>query len=810
MAPDPMARIRAWFAMNRWEPRPFQEATWARYLQGEEGLLHVPTGSGKTYAAFLAPLMAVADAPGRTRILYVTPLRAVTRDLVAALSRPVKALELPLSVGERTGDTSTAERRRQRERLPDVLVTTPESLCVLLSRDDVGTLLGGVRTVIVDEWHALWGNKRGAQLELALSWLRHLVPGVQTWGMSATLADPAAAARALVGVQRQACVIAPQVERKLEMRTFFPPAGQSLPWAGHLGVAMAPVLAPHLKAPGTTLVFTNTRSQAEAWHAALRAALPDWEGRIALHHGSLDRETREAVEAGLKVGTLRVAVATSSLDLGVDYPAVTRVVQVGSVRSVQRLLQRAGRSGHRPDAQAELWCVPTHAMQLLELAALRDALAEGVVESPRPPIHPVDVLMQHLVTVACGEGFTMEAMFASLRQTATWEDLTWETFERVVREVAEGGYVLQAYPDYHRITEGSDGVYRVSSARMATRHRMSIGTIVADPVVAVRMGGGRTLGTVEERFASGLRPGDTFSFGGRLLRVERLDGLNLRVKETRKGGETVPRWAGGQLPISPVLSDAMRALLARWHAGEAPSHSELQQAESWLVVQESMAAIPGAESLHVECITERDETTVFLFPLEGRLAHEGLAMLLALRLTREHASTWSVAVNDWGLALTTPESRDLSGAFREPSLWLAGESLEADLREALVQAQVERRHFREVARVAGLVFEGYPNQRRSPRSMQMSAGLLFDVYRRHDPENLLLRQTEREVFRQRFEVERLSRILGRVQRHGLSWTTPSSPTPFALPLALERVAGQLSSEALEARVARLQRSWGAG
>ncbi|HEU4537758.1 MAG TPA: DEAD/DEAH box helicase, partial [Polyangiaceae bacterium] len=410
LAPAPpgasLERLRGWFLSKGWAPFAFQEEAWAAFRAGKSGLVHVPTGAGKTYAAYFGPLAETLDAGQRgLQIVYITPLRAVSRDIELALRAPVEALGYGLEVESRTGDTSSSARQRQKRRPPEVLITTPESLSLLLCQADAAAYFAGLRAVLVDEWHELLSTKRGTQVELALARLRRFAPGLRTWAMSATLANLREAARAAVGAGAEPALVTAPLARPVQVETLLPSEVDAFPWAGHLGLTMLEPVLEVIAKKGTTLLFTNTRSQAERWYQAIVEARPRWQDKIALHHGSLDRAERERVEGGLKAGTLRAVVATSSLDLGVDFAPVERVVQIGSPKGVGRMLQRAGRAAHRPGAPSELWLVPTHALELVEIAAARRALAAAAVEARAPLDRPFDVLAQHLVTCARGGGF---------------------------------------------------------------------------------------------------------------------------------------------------------------------------------------------------------------------------------------------------------------------------------------------------------------------------------------------------------------------------------------------------------------------
>ncbi|MDY7232090.1 ligase-associated DNA damage response DEXH box helicase [Hyalangium rubrum] len=800
----PLDRLRAWFRERGWTPYPFQEHAWEAYSRGESGLIHVPTGAGKTYAAYMGPLADVAEG-GRKglQILYVTPLRAVSRDIELALNEPLAVLDGDISVESRTGDTSSSVRQRQRERLPEVLITTPESLSLLLAGEQASERFAGLRAIIVDEWHELLSTKRGTQMELALARLRRFAPTVRTWALSATLANLDQAARAVVGPLTTPTVLSADIERPIEVSTLLPDSVDSFPWAGHLGFAMLEKVAAWLDPARSTLLFTNTRSQAERWFEGLRFARPEWEQQLALHHGSIDREERERVEGGLKDGSVRIVVCTSSLDLGVDFGPVERVVQVGSPKGIGRSLQRAGRSGHRPGATCHLLFVPTHALELVEMAAAREALQRGEVESRLPLSKPLDVLAQHLVTCAMGGGFTREAMRAEVREATSYQGLTDEEFEWTLALVREGGPTLKAYPEFRRVVE-HEGRFVVADARIARMHKLNIGTITSDATVQLRYWNGARLGSIEESYISRMRPGETFLFAGKRLEFSRFKDMTAYVKPAKTKPTQTPRWMGSRLAISGSLAAAVRRTLNGARQGDVTAE-ELAAAWPVLDTQAKLSRIPAEGTCLAEECETRDGYHLFLYPFEGRLVHEGLAALLALRFTRLRKATFSLSVNDYGIEFLSPDFFPYEEVLR-PALFTR-EHLVEDILESVNLSELARRQFRDVARVAGLILPGLPGARKSTRQVQASASLLYDVFLKYDPENLLLTQARREVLEQQFEQNRLTATLERLERSPLELVHVRRPTPLAFPLVVERISASLSNESLLDRVQRLKERW---
>jgi ATP-dependent helicase Lhr and Lhr-like helicase len=743
-------------------------------------------------------------------VLWLTPLRALAADTEAALRAPLDALGIGWTLESRTGDSPAALRARQRRRLPDALVTTPESLTLLLTRPDAAELFRGLRCVVVDEWHELMGSKRGVQTELALARLRRFAPALRTWGVSATLGNLHEAAASLLGPDavvdgsggRGYRIVQGEVPKQVTVDALIPETMDRFPWAGHLGTRMLPQVVAAIDEGETALLFTNTRSQTEIWYQALLQARPEWAGLIALHHGSLDRKRRDWVEAGLREGRLRCVVATSTLDLGVDFSPVDRVLQVGSPKAVARLLQRAGRSGHSPGRPSRVTCVPTHAWELLEVAAAREAMQRGAIES-RPALdRPLDVLAQHLVTCALGGGFRAAELLAEVRSTHAYRALTEAEFAWALDFVARGGSALRAYPEYARVAE-REGEYVVEEPRVARMHRMAVGTIVSDAQMTVQYLRGARLGSVEESFVARLKPGDRFVFAGRPLEFVRVRDMKAWVRRAPNDRGAVPRWQGARMPLSSELAASMRARLEEARTGVYRG-PEMESIRPLLELQARWSSVPAADELLVERLRTREGHHLFLFPFEGRLVHEGLAALLAHRIARIRPISFTLAANDYGIELLSPEPAPLDEALA--SGLLSSDGLADDVSASLNAAEMARRQFREIARVAGLVFPGYPHAGKTARQLQVSSGLFYDVLRRYDPENLLLRQADREVLERQLERSRLGRTLERIGRARLVVVETPRPTPLAFPLLVDRARQKVSSESLADRVRRMQLS----
>jgi ATP-dependent helicase Lhr and Lhr-like helicase len=827
---------RRWFAIQGWKPFAFQEEAWSAFRAGVSGLIHAPTGMGKTYAVWMGLIEDAATnvkpddqrppkphgrrAAGLARkssdpltAIWLTPLRALAADTASALERPVRDLLLPWSIETRTGDTSSTVRTRQRERLPTCLVTTPESLTLLLTRSDAGELFTDLKLIVVDEWHEFFASKRGVQVELALARLRRWRPQLQTWGLSATIGNLEEALAALVPHQSRSVLIPslqPEiptkptlirglVPKRIDVDALIPDVIERLPWVGHLGARQIPAVVEELAAASSCLVFANTRSFAEFWYRSILTRRPDWEGKIGLHHGSIDQKQRRRIEDGVRDGTLRAVVCTSSLDLGVDFAPVERVLQIGSPKGVARLIQRAGRSGHRPGAISRATCVPTHAFELVEIAALRRAVADGWIERRTPPTKPLDVLLQHLGTCALGGGFD-ETLLDELHGTRAYAFLMEDEWRWAVDFLSSGGRSLHAYPEHRRI-EMIDGRYQMPNNAVARRHRMAIGTIDADASVQVQFLRGGALGSVEESFVARLNPGDAFLFAGRMLELVRLHDMTAWVRKTKKSSGAVPRWLGGRLPLSSELAAAVRDRIDEAKRGIYVGE-EMAAVEPVLVRQAEWSQLPGKHELLVERFRSRDGVHLFVYPFESRPVHEGLAALLALRLSRRRPITFTIAANDYGFELLSPDPPPIDpDRFNRD---FDRTRMADDLGEALNSGELTRRQFREIARIAGLVFPGFPGMKTSARHLQASSGLYFDVFRNYDPDNLLLKQAEQEVLQRQLEGDRLAAALDRLRDASVLFVDLAKPSPMAFPLLVDGLRDKLSSEKLADRIRKMQ------
>ncbi len=855
---EPRAKLEAWFTQRGWQVQPFQRAVWEAWRDGKSGLVHAPTGSGKTLAVWGAALLHAASmrqaashpptsnlrstrqvlsthqtaslrqpasthrpiAPPQTappsvtaakagtrrpeptknpklRVLWITPLRALAADTLKNLRDPLDALGLEWTLGLRTGDSTAKDRRLARSGEFDALITTPESLALLLSYADTAPMLVGLEGVIVDEWHELMGSKRGTLLELGLARLRRLAPGLRVWGLSATLGNLEEARATLIPGDKTALLVQGRSPRDVHIETALPDAGERFPWAGHLGLKQLPRVLERVLAARSTLMFTNTRAQAELWHQALSAVWPEDLATLSLHHGSLDRKLRGETEIAIRSGQLRCVIATSSLDLGVDFAAVDQVIQVGSPKGVARLLQRAGRAGHRPGESSRVFCVPTNALELIEFAAVRKALAEGRIEARRPLRMGLDVLAQHLVTRALGGGFECDEALAEARSTHAFEALDEVQWKALLDFVVRGGEALQHYPDYRRVHRDDDGVYRLTDRRIALRHRLSIGTIVSDGAMRVKFLRGGDLGSIEEQFLGRLKPRDRFLFAGRCLELVSLKDMTAYVRLAKQPNASVPRWMGGRMPLSTELSQGVQELIA----GHDWSSPEMRASSGLLGLQARVSALPERDELLVEEVVARGGQQLFLFPFAGRLVHEGLAALMSARWGRREKNSFGFAVNDYGIVIAPVNKAIIDeGLLRE---LLSPDDLIGDIESSLNLGELAKRQFRDVARVAGLLPPSLPGRAaRSLRQLQASSGLLYDVLQRHDPGHLLLAQAARDVLEAQLDFTRLRSTLQQLATRRLLHERPPHVTPLGFPLWADTMRGALSTEDWRTRVER--------
>lgn len=768
-------------------------------------MIQVPTGSGKTYAAVMGAIAEMLQTPGAgLQLLYITPLRSLSRDIEQSILRPIQAMDWNLRIESRTGDTRASQKTRQLKNMPDILITTPESLSVMLSYKDGKDWFKSLRLVILDEWHELLSSKRGTQAELCLSHLRNLQPNLQTWAVSATLGNVQEAAQVAVGLGVEPVVIQSDLRRETVIKSILPDSVDSFPWAGHLGLRMFEDLVAALDIETSTLIFTNTRRQSEKWYQALTFALPEHTAKIALHHGSIDVSEREAIEAGLKARQIKWVVCTSSLDLGVDFQPVERVVQIGSAKNLARLLQRAGRSAHVPQGTSEILFLPTNALELLEISAFRTALQVGDIEVRRPLNQPYDVLIQHLVTLACGDGFYPQDTLQTIRKTVSYAHLTDAEFNWILEFISQGGKCLGAYPRYKKVVL-KDELYQVIDPKIARMHRMGIGTITSHQMVQIQYTNRKKIGTVEENFVSKLKKGDVFFFAGRQLEFFMMKDMVVYVKGTNKRSTITPSWGGGNLAISDTLSTHLRQEIEI--ARQFPTANlELNCLAPILSTQSNLSHLPSPTELLIETCKTREGQHLYVYLFEGRFVHEALGFLWGYRFAAQQKTTFTISVNDYGFEILAPKGYPFKALFS--ASFFSQNQLYEDIKASLNLSELTGRKFRGIAQISGLVFKGYPSAKKTVSQIQVSSSLIYDVFSKYEPDNLLLKQAENEILTEQLEVHRLSKMLKNLSQLSIVWRDTKRPSPFAFPLLVERLSSRLSNESLMERIERLKEQWG--
>ncbi|MBX7051649.1 MAG: ligase-associated DNA damage response DEXH box helicase [Flavobacteriales bacterium] len=800
---------RKWMHGRGWKPQPFQESAWLSLASGEEGIVNAPTGSGKTYSLmlpFLARFSGQTKAPEGIRLIWITPIRALSKEIYLSANRVIQEMKLPVTLAIRTGDTSTEERNRQKKEIPNILITTPESLHLMFCAKGMISRFKHLELIVADEWHELLGTKRGVMLELAISRLKTLSPALQIWGISATIGNLDEAMHALLGTDRspKGQLIRSDIKKDIEVISVLPEKPERMPWAGHLGTNLLPQLLPVIHGSTSTLIFTNVRSQCEIWYRKLLEADPELAGVMAMHHGSISKEIRNWVEDALYEGRLKAVVCTSSLDLGVDFAPVETIVQIGGPKGIARFVQRAGRSGHRPDSKSQIYFLPTHSLELIEAAALRKAVDDNYLEDRVPLNLCFDVLVQYLVTLAVGDGFVASETLHELRSTFCFASITDEEWKWALAFTAFGGESLGSYNDYHRIHE-QDGRYVVSSQRIARRHRLSIGAIVSDTMMSVRLNRGGLLGHIEESFISSLNIGDHFWFAGLNLELTKVKELTAYTKKSNKPGGRSPAWLGGKLPLSSKMSDMLRFKMEEAAEQKAWSDIELKFIQPIIALQKERSHVPAKNELLIEKFQTDDGYHVVIYPFEGRFVHEGLAALFALRISRMYPITFSFAYNDYALELLSDQPIRIEDALGEGML--DTNDLERDVLQGVNSSELANRRFRDIAAIAGLVFKGYPGQPIKERHLQSSSQLIFQVFEDYDPKNLLLRQSYDEVIHHQLELPRMRKALERMSSQHIIIKTPDKPTPFAFPVMVDRLRDRMSSESLEERIRRMSAEW---
>jgi ATP-dependent Lhr-like helicase len=807
--------VNDWLSSKGLHPFLFQEQAWQHIIDRKSGVVNAPTGCGKTYSVFLGAIIDFINkhpdnykskSKNGLQLLWITPLRALAKDIGRAMEEVIAELGMQWKVGIRNGDTDINERQKQKRQMPEAFIITPESLHLLLAQKDYPSFFQTLQIIAVDEWHELIGSKRGVQVELAISRICRLstVNKLQIWGISATIGNLEQAREVLLSpLNTMGELVKAEIKKEIILESILPDEIEKFPWSGHLGLKLIHKVIPIINNSVTTLIFINTRGMSETWYQSLLNVAPDLAGAIALHHGSIEQELRIWVEEALHAAKLKAVVCTASLDLGVDFRPVETVIQVGSPKGVARFLQRAGRSGHSPDAVSKIYFLPTHSLELVEAAALKNAIEENFIESREPMMLCYDVLIQYLSTLAISEGFRPGELYPEIISTYCYRDMTEAEWQAILLFITEGGTALQQYDEYKKI-EVIDGVYRITGRRLAMRHRMHIGTIVSEAMMKVKFVSGGFIGVIEEWFISRLTPGETFTLAGRNLELVTIKDMTALVRVSKSKKSIVPSWQGGRMPLSANLGKKLREKFneAFEERNGAPRNIELKVLEPLFRLQEELSHVPKANELLIEQIETKDGYHLFVYPFEGRLVHEAMAAMLAYRISKITPITFSFAMNDYGFELLSdqPIPVDDSNAYD----LFTSDNLLADIQRSVNASEMAKRKFRDIAVIGGLIFQGYPGEKKKARHLQSSASLLFNVFSEYEPHNLLLRQAYQEVFDQQMEEVRLRNMLERIQNSTIIITFPQQLTPFCFPIKVDSMRENLTSEKLEDRVKRMQ------
>ncbi|MBT8245229.1 MAG: ligase-associated DNA damage response DEXH box helicase [Winogradskyella sp.] len=787
-------------------PFPFQMHTWQRYANGYSGMVVAPTGFGKTFSVFLAIVIDYLNHPEKypkgLKLLWISPLRSLAKDLAKAMTEAVDDIGLDWSVQVRNGDTPTATRRKQERLMPDVLLTTPETMHLLFSQKKNSRWFKNVKCVAIDEWHELLGNKRGVLTELAISQLRHYAPKLKIWGITATIGNLEEAKSILLPyADLKVTQVTAKQKKTLDIISVLPDEIEVLPWAGHLGTKMVDKVLPIIASNTTTLIFTNTRGQAELWYQVLLNAQPDLAGLLAIHHGSIDKKLRNWIEDNIASGYLKAVVCTSSLDLGVDFKPVDCVIQIGSVKGIARFMQRAGRSGHSPFERSKIYFVPTHSLELVEVSALKEAIKDKQMETRDPMVLTFDVLVQFMVTLAVGKGFDSDALFHRIQQVHAFQYLTKDDWQWCLHFITKGGKTLHSYEEFHKVILKEDGIYKVKSRRISMLHRMNIGAIVSEVNLKVKYFSGGYIGMIEEFFVSKLKPGESFILAGRILELVQIKDMTVLVRRSKAKKAVSPSWLGGRLPLTSHLSHYLRLKLSdALEPGRL--EKELRFLNPLVSRQDKHSHIPKANEFLVELIETRDGHHLFMYPFEGRLVHEVFSALIAYRISKLKPLTFTIAMNDYGFELLSDQPIPVDDCNIKQLL--TKDNLMDDVIASINASEMASRKFRDVAVIAGLVVQSQPGTRKTSKSLQSSSGLIFRVLEDYEPDNLLLRQAYTEVFNQQLEEARLQQAFERISKSKIIVKRSKSFTPLSFPLKVDSLRGTMSNENLDKRIQRIK------
>ena len=798
--------ITNWMDSKNQEPFPFQIQTWEKFSRGYSGMVVAPTGFGKTFSVFLAVVIDFLNHPEHypkgLKLLWISPLRSLAKDLAKAMTEAVEEIGLDWDIQVRNGDTPTATRRKQERAMPDVLLTTPETMHLLFSQKNNSRWFKNLKCVAVDEWHELIGNKRGVLTELAISQLKYYSKDLKIWGITATIGNLEEAKNVLIPYPNlKVTQVTAKQKKKLDIISVLPDTVEVLPWAGHLGASMVDKILPIIEENTTTLIFTNTRGQAELWYQLLLTTQPELAGLLAIHHGSIDKKLRNWIEDHIASGYLKSVVCTSSLDLGVDFKPVDCVIQIGSVKGVARFIQRAGRSGHSPYEVSKIYYIPTHSLELVEVAALKEAIKEKRVEARDPMVLTFDVLVQFMVTNAVGEGFTSQRLYEQVKQTHAFQYITEDDWQWCLHFITQGGKTLKSYQEFHKVIKTEDNLYKVKSRRISMLHRMNVGAIVSEVNLKVKFISGGYIGMIEEFFISKLKPGDAFILAGRVLELIQIKDMTVLVRRSKSKKALSPSWLGGRLPLTSHLSHYLRLKLSN---ATAPGRleKELKFLNPLISRQDESSHIPKADEFLVELIETKDGYHLFMYPFEGRLVHEVFSALMAYRISQIKPLTFTIAMNDYGFELLSDQPIPLS----EDNInsILSKDNLMDDVIASINASEMASRKFRDIAVIAGLVVQSQPGTSKTTKSLQSSSGLIFRVLEDYEPDNLLLRQAYTEVFNQQLEEARLQQAFDRISKSKIIIKHSKTFTPLSFPLKVDSLRGTMSNESLEKRIKRMR------
>ncbi len=802
--------VEGWFKEKGWKPMEFQIEAWHAYDEGYSGVINAPTGSGKTYAGLLGMLANYISnnknyktkAPDGMQLIWIAPIRALAKEIYLSCHKAIEGLELPWQVEIRTGDTSSALKQKQFKKPPQIIITTPESLHVVLTSKGYTQMLETVQCIVVDEWHELIGSKRGVQTELFISRLSDLCPKLRVWGISATIGNMEEAIEVLLYSKDESIrkVIKADIKKEIQVLSIIPEEMDKFPWAGHLGIKMAQQAVDIVQKSKSSLIFTNTRAQCEIWYQKLLETEPDLAGQIAMHHGSISKDIRDWVEEALHEGRIKAVVCTSSLDLGVDFRPVETIIQIGSPKGVAKFMQRAGRSGHQPGASSHIWFLPTHALELVEAAGLRMAIDNQLIEDRIPYIRSFDVLIQYLMTLAVSEGFYPERIWHEIKKTYCYASLDRDEWHKVLSFLVYGSQSLQAYDEYKKVIIDEDGKYTVTDRKQILRHKLSIGTIVSEGLMSIKLVKGTYIGVIEEWFVSQLTPGDVFWFAGRALELVRIKDMVTQVRLSNAKSGKIPSYQGGRMPLSSQMSAVLKDKIYKY-TENIVEDAEIRALIPIFEMQEKRSIIPKRDEFLVEYFESKDGFHLLMYPFEGRNVHEGMAALLAKRISMMYPISFSIAMNDLGFELLSDIEIDVEMVINKALFDV--KNLTSDIQSSINSVEMARRKFRDIAKISGLIFTGFPGKQKKERHLQASSQLLFDVFREYEPDHLLFMQTYDEVMAFQLEETRMRKCLQNIQNAHIIISRPEKATPFSFPIIVDRLREKMSSEKLVDRIQKM-------